>query len=98
MALQLESSDTGVYIKIKAVPGSSRSRIAGLLDDALKVNIAAVPEKSKANKELIRFLAKLLNLPKSAVTITAGLHDARKKVHISGITAEKLLQRLKPYL
>ena len=47
----------------------------------LKIRIKAPPEKGKANCELIKFLAKELKMPKSAVRIIKG-EKSREKVVI----------------
>ena len=60
-------------LEIKAVPNAARSEVVGWLGDALKVRIKAPPvDDGKANIELCRFLAKELNLPKSAVSLATG--------------------------
>ena len=87
--MSIKETDNGVTISVKVVPGSSRTRLAGLYGDALKVNIAAAPEKGKANKELTQFIARLLGVSKPAVTVIAGQHDPRKQLHITGVTAQE---------
>jgi len=57
---------------VKAVPGSSRSRIAGVLGDRLKVQVAAPPEDGKANRAVAQVLADWLDLPASAVELVSG--------------------------
>ena len=98
LSLQSRQTDAGVIIAVKVVPGSSRTRIAGIYGGSLKVNIAAAPEKGKANKELTTFLAKLLGLSKSAVSVAAGEHNPHKEVLVAGLTSGDLLGRLGPYL
>ncbi len=72
-------------LRVKVVPKSSRNEIVGpMADGTLKVKIAAVPEKGKANAELRAFLAKHYGVPKSAVTIVAGETSALKRVRIGG--------------
>ena len=50
--------------------------------DGLEVGIRAVPEKGKANMELIRTLAKHFNVPQASVCIVAGTTSRRKIVEI----------------
>lgn len=83
---------------VKVVPGSSRSCPAGLLGAALKVKIAAPAEKGRANKELIRLLAKLLGVPSKAITIVAGEQNANKQVHIDDLAGGDLIERLGRYM
>jgi len=44
--------------RVKVIPRSAKTEIVGTMaDGTLKIRIAALPEKGKANEELIRFLA-----------------------------------------
>jgi uncharacterized protein len=94
MALWMNQTPEGVVFAVKAVPGSSRRRLAGLLGDALKVNLTSPPEKGRANKELIDFLAESLGCGRKDIAIVSGAGNARKEVRVQNLTAEQLLQRL----
>lgn len=93
--LKIEKIEGGVVLTIKAVPGSSRTCIAGNLGGMLKIKLAAVAEKGKANKSLIDFLAETLGVRKNDVRILSGQTNPVKRVQISGVTAEQLISRLK---
>lgn len=41
-------------------------------EQTIKIRIKAVPEKGKANEELIKFLSKELSIPKDQITIISG--------------------------
>ncbi|MBI9017463.1 MAG: DUF167 domain-containing protein [Phycisphaerae bacterium] len=82
MSLDIQHNNNSITFPVKIVPGSSKNKIAGLLGNSLKINIAAAPEKGKANKQLIAFLAKKLKIPTGDIEIVAGMHDARKKIKI----------------
>lgn len=60
----------------------------------LKVAVTAPPEDGKANKALIKLLAKAWKLPKGAMTIKKGAKDRRKTLFIEGAT-EKFIEGLK---
>ncbi|MDR0536378.1 MAG: DUF167 domain-containing protein [Puniceicoccales bacterium] len=85
---------TAVRLKIKAVPNSPETGIAGRLGDAWKVRIQAPPEDGKANKALEEYLAKKLSLPRSAVTVIAGAASREKMVAIEGLPIEGIEARL----
>jgi len=72
-------------LAIKVVPRASRSEVAGTMaDGSLKVKVAAVPEKGKANAELCAVLARHFDVLPSAVEVIAGAASTRKRVRIHG--------------
>lgn len=84
-----------LIIQLKVVPSSGR--VAWNLDKAgrLKCYLKSPPEKGKANRELIKILAKVLKMPQENITINAGATSRNKTVEIhSAITSEQLLQKL----
>ena len=62
--LAIQEEEGGVTFTVKVVPGSSRTAVSGVLNGMLKVKVAAVAEKGKANKGLIEFLAEQLGVKK----------------------------------
>ena len=76
------------------VPRARTTDVAGRHGDTLKIRIAAPPVDGAANEELVRFLAKRLAVPRSAVTIAAGLTGRRKTVKISGVETADALRTL----
>jgi uncharacterized protein (TIGR00251 family) len=94
-SLAIQKVDEGVVFAVKIVPGSnSPTRISGLLGEMLKIKVAAPPEKGKANRCLIEFLAKKLDVKKNAVSIISGKTSPVKQVQILGMSPETLLQKL----
>jgi len=93
--LTIQELSDGTVFTAKVVPGSSGpTRICGLLDGMLKVKVSAAPEKGKANKCLLKFLAEELNVPKNAIGIISGQTGPVKQVKVSGISADTLLKKL----
>ncbi len=88
-----ESAD-GVVFTAKVVPGSSRTVVAGLLGDMIKIRVAAAPEKGKANECLIAYLAEQLGVKKNAIEILSGHTNPVKQVRIAGVSAAGLLEKL----
>ncbi len=66
----------------------------GLHGEALKIQIHAPPVEGKANKELLRFLAKTLGCAKSDLALVSGELSREKTVLVSGTTAEEIAARL----
>ena len=82
-----------IVISVKVVPGSSRTESAGLHGQAYKIKIAAPPEKGKANKMLIDFFAKQLNIKKNAVQIKNGKTSSIKQISLRGVTKQDVQAR-----
>ena len=62
--LSVRETAAGVVFRVRVVPRASRSGIAGIQDDALKLRIMAPPVEGKANEECIRLLAEMLGVKK----------------------------------
>jgi uncharacterized protein (TIGR00251 family) len=83
-------SGSGVLLlTIKAVPGASKTEIAGLKDGCLRIRIAAAPEDGKANAELRAFLAKALGCPKGEVVLRRGERSRLKTLEVPASCREK---------
>ena len=81
-------------LKVKAVPGASRSEIVGRLGEALKVRVAAPPEGGKANREIMELLAAKLGLQVAGVSLVSGASSPAKVFELRGFTAEQAWSRL----
>jgi uncharacterized protein (TIGR00251 family) len=92
--LTVQEDAGGVTFTAKIVPGSSRTVVSGLLDDMVKIRVAAAPEKGKANQCLVAYLAKQLGVKKNAVQIVSGQTNPVKQVRVAGISTDTLLERL----
>ena len=92
--LAIREVEEAVVFKVKAVAGSSKTGICGLLDGMLKVKVAAAPEKGKANQCLVGLLAKRLGVKKKAVSIISGQTNPVKQIRVLGVSAETLLNKL----
>jgi uncharacterized protein (TIGR00251 family) len=89
-ATHLKDSKEGTILAVKIVPNASNNAIARWENGELKVRLNAVPEKGKANEELISFLAKSWKLPKNSLSILSGESSRHKKLLIRKISKEKL--------
>lgn len=64
-------------LRLRVTPNAGRDAIEGferLADgtEVLRIRVAAVPDKGKANTAVIALLAKALGLPRSALQLVAG--------------------------
>jgi uncharacterized protein YggU (UPF0235/DUF167 family) len=88
----------GLRLHLRVTPNARADRIEGVetRDDGsavLRLRVAAVPDKGRANASVIALLAKALGVPKSAITVTAGETARLKTMVISGKAGE-LVARL----
>ncbi len=86
----------GVLLDIEVSPKSDKFRISGYNEwrKALEVKIKAVPQKGRANKELINEFSKIT---KSPVEILSGHKSHHKTLKIYGLDENELLEILKPF-
>ncbi len=74
--------DKGVVVNIVVQPRSSKTMIAGIHNNTLKVKLTSPPVDGEANKTLIKFLSKLFKVPKSTLNIIKGETSRSKQVLI----------------
>lgn len=87
------SADT-TRLRLRVSPGSGRSAVVGRHGDAWKVRVTAAPERGRANEAVLRLLADVLALPRTALTLVSG-HGAREKViELTGIGPVLMERRL----
>jgi len=77
---------TSVRITVYVQPRASKTEVAGMHGDALKIRLTAPPVDNAANEALIDFIAAKLGIPKSSVRVAAGATGRRKIVEIDGVT------------
>ncbi len=81
-------------IDVLVQPRASKEEIAGIQGAAIKVRLTAPPVDGEANEALIRFIAKLAGVPRSAVEIVRGKSGRRKTLRVQGVEAAILRSRL----
>lgn len=90
----LEDTTAGCLLQVRVTPRSSRNRIDGLHDGALKVRLNAPPVEGKANEALIEFLSGCLDLPRRDLVLVSGGQSRTKRILVRGRTAADLAQKL----
>jgi uncharacterized protein (TIGR00251 family) len=84
----------GVSFAIRVQPRARRNAIVGELGDALKIALTAPPVDGRANEACVEFLANLLDLPQSSITIASGQGSRTKVIRVTGLSAAELKKRL----
>ena len=73
-----------ITLTVKVIPRASASEVVGLMANGiLKLKVAAVPEKGKANEEVCAVIADYLGVPKRSVSVTQGHSSQQKRLKIS---------------
>jgi uncharacterized protein (TIGR00251 family) len=92
--IPIQESNGRVTFAVKVHPRGKKNAITGEVGDALKVSLTAPPIDGKDNEACIEFLAKLLKLPRSSVTIASGQSSRKKVIRVVGVSAEEARKRL----
>jgi uncharacterized protein (TIGR00251 family) len=92
----LREEGGAVTLELLIQPRASRTRVVGVHDGRLKVQLAAPPVDGEANAALVEFLAHALRVKKADVTVLRGESGRRKTVRVAGATAAAALAVLGP--
>jgi uncharacterized protein YggU (UPF0235/DUF167 family) len=68
--------------------------VQGRHGDALKVRVAAPPEKGRANDACTALVAELAGVAPTAVELTAGATSRAKRFTVRGVDVDELVRRL----
>lgn len=93
--MAIERTPDGVRLSIRVQPRASRTEVAGLHGDTLRVRLSAPPVDGAANEALLKFLAERLSVRRSAVQLISGATSRSKLVSVAGIDLEQASLRLR---
>lgn len=89
--MPFEPTTGGVKVRFLLAPGAAVNRIKGVAADEngvawLTASVTQPPENGRANKALIRLLAKEWRVAKSSIQVTKGRTSRRKVLSVAGET------------
>jgi uncharacterized protein len=87
--------ETSARFAVKVQHRAKKNAITGKVGDALKLSLTAPPTDGKANQACVEFLAKLLKVSRSSVTIAAGHASRSKVIRVAGLSAQEIRERLR---
>lgn len=93
--LNIQQKEDGVTIECYVTPRAGKSRIKGERNGALAVALAAPPVEGRANEELIKFMAEVLSVSPSRISILRGQTGRAKLLFIKGLSKEDATPNLK---
>ena len=82
-------------INVRLSPRSSKNEIVGFEGDNLKVKVKSPPVDGLANRDLIKLMAKRLNLSKGKIEIISGHTSRLKALKFHGINKEDFFLAVK---
>lgn len=92
--IPLHETASGITFAVKVQPRARRNAVVGELGDALKIALTAPPVDGRANDACVEFLAGLLGLPRSSITIISGQSSRNKVIRVTGTTIEHVHSKL----
>jgi uncharacterized protein len=92
--IPIADTSRGAAFAVRVHPRAKKDALTGEAGDALKLALTAPPVAGRANDACIEFLANLLKVPRSSVTIASGGNSRRKVIRVAGISAEQVRRRL----
>lgn len=88
----------GVELAVRLTPRGGRAGVEGVIEaegkPCLKLRVASPPVDGAANAALIAYLAKALDLPRSAVTLISGERARVKRLRLIGAGVAARLEGL----
>ncbi len=90
----IRDSPEGATFAVKIHPRAKKDAITGKVGDALKLSLTAPPVEGRANEACIEFLANLLRVPRSSITIASGQTSRNKVIRVTGLSVAEVQQRL----
>ena len=77
-----------IHVRVK--PKSARSKILECREGVWQVALTSPPENGKANRELVRLLAKAFHIAPSHIQIVSGEKSRNKTLSVPGLSDEEL--------
>ncbi|MHA1961716.1 MAG: DUF167 domain-containing protein [Candidatus Thorarchaeota archaeon] len=89
-------TEDGTWIKVAVRPGSrTKSFVAEMTEARIVINLKSQAREGKANAELIKRLAKTLDISTGDLTIVSGIRSREKTFLVRGLSRNEVLERLR---
>ena len=79
------ADDGSILLRLHVQPGAGRTAVVGRYGDALKVRVAAPPERGRANDACVALMATTLGVPEADVELVSGPSSRSKRVRVAGV-------------
>lgn len=88
------AKDGTVLLHVYIQPRASKTRIFGIHGDSLKIGVTSPPVDGKANREVVKFLAKMLKISKNDIVLKSGTQSRCKTLKISACGGDDIRRLL----
>ncbi|WP_457577044.1 DUF167 domain-containing protein [Desulfomarina sp.] len=94
MSFLVKAKGGSLLLRLHIQPRASRTKIIGIYDGTLKMTVCAPPVEGRANREIVKFLAKKLKITRSDVRVKSGMQSRRKSVELKNILESEVRRLL----
>ncbi|MGA2504305.1 MAG: DUF167 domain-containing protein [Anaerolineales bacterium] len=94
-SFHLHNGKKGAALAVRVTPRASKNEIVDILSDGtVKVHLTAPPVEGKANEALLKFLAKVLEIPVRQLEIVAGATGRDKLISVIDMDATMVHKKI----
>jgi uncharacterized protein (TIGR00251 family) len=91
----LSQKDNKVILKLHVKPNSKQQKFSyDPIEEKLTIFVKSPPDKGKANKELIKYIANILDLSSSKITLISGQTSRDKILAIEESTIDSIMLKI----
>ncbi len=91
----ISESENNVFLQLQVKPNSKKQEIVvDSLDKKITIFVKAQPDKGKANKELLKFMTKILDKTSSDISIVAGQTSRDKTIIVKNDTKQNVERKI----
>ena len=83
-----------MMLKVRVIPNARKTELAGYRDDELVLRLNAPAREGKANTAALEFIARVLDVKRSAVLLVSGEKSRHKIFEIVGLDGSDVERRL----
>jgi uncharacterized protein (TIGR00251 family) len=83
-----------VCLSVRVQPRSSKSGVAGMYGEQIRICLKSAPVDNAANRECCDLLAKALGVPRSSVSVMNGASSRSKVLKVEGVTPAAVREAL----
>ena len=80
-------------VSVRVTPRASTNTVTAYVDGVAQIRLTAPPVEGAANESCCVFVAGVLGIAKSQVSVSGGAHNRNKVLAIRGLSSEEIATR-----